>query len=218
MDETIMAINLTGFLGGLGTGFDAYAKEKRARTMEDRLQQREDLAQQKLDEGTSRNIYDRLVQITKDDALDEAETLKRLRLPTIDAVAKQQELEARRQRHENAKLIAGQLASQPGVTKLFGNVSGLLRPSMASGPGFQMPSPEVDPTRAFDLLSKERTRIEGITTPGADKAGLVAQARRSLEGLVPKDMLDRMLPEYGASLGFGTATAPAKAVRLAAIC
>jgi hypothetical protein len=213
MDETIMAINLTGFLGGLGTGFDAYAKEKRARTMEDRLQQREDLAQQKLDEGTSRNIYDRLVQITKDDALDEAETLKRLRLPTIDAVAKQQELEARRQRHENAKLIAGQLASQPGVTKLFGNVSGLLRPSMASGPGFQMPSPEVDPTRAFDLLTKERARIEGITTPGADKAGLVAQARRSLEGLVPKDMLDRMLPEYGASLGFGTATSPAKALQ-----
>lgn len=207
-----MAINLTGFLGGLGTGFDAYAKEKRARTMEDRLQQREDLAQQKLDEGTSRSIYDRLVQLTKDDALDEAETLKRLRLPTIDATAKQQELEARRQRHENAKLIAGQLASQPGVTKLFGNVSGLLRPSMASGPGFQMPSPEVDPTRAFDLLSKERTRIEGITTPGVDKASLVAQARRSLENLVPKDMLDRMLPEYGASLGFGTATAPAKAL------
>lgn len=207
-----MAINLTGFLGGLGTGFDAYAKEKRARTMEDRLQQREDLNQQKLDEGTSRSIYDRLVQITKDDAADEAETLKRLRLPTIDSVAKQQELEARRQRHENAKLIAEQLASQPGVTKLFGNVSGLLRPSMASGPGFQMPSPEIDPTRAFDLLSKEIARIEGITTPGVDKASLVAQARRSLEGLVPKDMLDRRLPEFGASLGYGKPTSPAKAL------
>ena len=207
-----MAVNLTGFLGGLGAGFDSYAKEKRARTMEDRLQQREDLNQQKLDEGTSRSIYDRLVQITKDDAADEAETLKRLRLPTIDAVAKQQELEARRQRHENAKLIAGQLSSQPGVTKLFGNVSGLLRPSMASGPGFQMPSPEIDPTRAFDLLSKEIARIEGITTPGVDKASLVAQARRSLEGLVPKDMLDRRLPEFGASLGYGKPTSPAKAL------
>ena len=207
-----MAINLTGFLGGLGTGFDSYAKDKRARTMEDRLQQREDLNQQKLDEGTSRSIYDRLVQITKDDAADEAETLKRLRLPTIDTVAKQQELEARRQRHENAKLIAGQLSSQPGVTKLFGNVSGLLRPSMASGPGFQMPSPEIDPTRAFDLLSKEIARIEGITTPGVDKASLVAQARRSLEGLVPKDMLDRRLPEFGASLGYGKPTSPAKAL------
>ena len=207
-----MAINLTGFLGGLGTGFDSYAKDKRARTMEDRLQQREDLNQQKLDEGTSRSIYDRLVQITKDDAADEAETLKRLRLPTIDTIAKQQELEARRQRHENAKLIAGQLASQPGVTKLFGNVSGLLRPSMASGPGFQMPSPEIDPTRAFDLLSKEIARIEGITTPGVDKASLVAQARRSLEGLVPKDMLDRRLPEFGASLGYGKPTSPAKAL------
>lgn len=208
-----MAINLSGFLGGLGTGFDSYAKDKRARTMEDRLQQREDLNQQKLDEGTSRSIYDRLVQITKDDALDEAETLKRLRLPTIDTVAKQQELEARRQRHENAKLIAGQLSSQPGVTKLFGNVSGLLRPSMASGPGFQMPSPEVDPTRAFDLLTKERARIEGITTPGVSKQSMVAQSRRSLEGLVPKEMLDRILPEYGAALGFGTPSQPAKAIQ-----
>ncbi len=207
-----MAINLTGFLGGLGTGFDSYAKEKRARTMEDRLQQREDLAQQKLDEGTSRGIYDRLVQLSKDDAADEAETLKRLRLPTIDATAKQQELEARRQRHENAKLIAGQLAAQPGVTKLFGNVSGILRPSMASGPGFQMPSPEVDPTRAFDLLTKERARIEGITTPGVRKEGIVAQSRKSLEGLVPKEMLDRILPEFGASLGFGTPSQPAKAI------
>jgi hypothetical protein len=208
-----MAINLSGFLGGLGTGFDSYAKDKRARTMEDRLQQREDLNQQKLDEGTSRSIYDRLLQITKDDALDEAETLKRLRLPTIDTVAKQQELEARRQRHENAKLIAGQLSSQPGVTKLFGNVSGLLRPSMASGPGFQMPSPEVDPTRAFDLLTKERARIEGITTPGVSKQSMVAQSRRSLEGLVPKEMLDRILPEYGTALGFGTPSQPAKAIQ-----
>jgi len=213
MDETIMAINLTGFLGGLGTGFDSYAKEKRARSLEDRAQQREDLNRQKLDEGTSRSIYDRLVQVAKDDAADESETLKRLRLPTIDATAKAQELEARRQRHENAKLIAGQLSAQPGVTKLFGNVTGLLRPSMTSGPGFQMPSPEVDPTRAFDLLNKERARIEGITTPGVDKAALVAQSRRSLEGLVPKEMLDRMFPEYGASLGFGSPTKPASALQ-----
>ena len=83
---------------------------------------------------------------------------------------------------------------------------------MASGPGFQMPSPEIDPTRAFDLLSKEIARIEGITTPGVDKASLVAQARRSLEGLVPKDMLDRRLPEFGASLGYGKPTSPAKAL------
>lgn len=207
-----MAINLTGFLGGLGTGFDSYAKEKRARSLEDRMQQREDLAQQKLDEGTSRSIYDRLVQIAKDDAADEAETLKRLRLPTIDATAKAQEREARLQRHENAKLIASQLATQPGVTKLFGNVTGLLRPSMIAGTGFQMPSPEVDPTRAFDLLTKERARIEGITTPGVRKEAMVAQSRKALEGLVPKDMLDRILPEFGASLGFGAPTQPAKAL------
>lgn len=207
-----MAINLTGFLGGLGTGFDSYAKEKRARSLEDRMQQREDLAQQKLDESTSRSIYDRLVQIAKDDAADEAETLKRLRLPTIDATAKAQEREARLQRHENAKLIASQLATQPGVTKLFGNVTGLLRPSMIAGTGFQMPSPEVDPTRAFDLLTKERARIEGITTPGVRKESLVAQSRKALEGLVPKDMLDRILPEFGASLGFGAPTQPAKAI------
>lgn len=207
-----MAINLTGFLSGLGTGFDSYAKEKRARSLEDRMQQREDLAQQKLDEGTSRSIYDRLVQIAKDDAADEAETLKRLRLPTIDATAKAQEREARLQRHENAKLIASQLATQPGVTKLFGNVTGLLRPSMIAGTGFQMPSPEVDPTRAFDLLTKERARIEGITTPGVRKEAMVAQSRKALEGLVPKDMLDRILPEFGASLGFGAPTQPAKAL------
>lgn len=207
-----MAINLTGFLGGLGTGFDAYAKEKRARSLEDRMQQREDLAQQKLDEGTSRTIYDRLTQLAKDDALDEAETLKRLRLPTIDATAKAQEREARLQRHENAKLIASQLATQPGVTKMFGNVTGLLRPSMIAGTGFTMPSPEVDPTRAFDLLTKERARIEGITTPGVRKESLVAQSRKSLEGLVPKEMLDRILPEFGASLGFGAPTQPAKAI------
>ena len=207
-----MAINLTGFLGGLGTGFDSYAKEKRARSLEDRMQQREDLAQQKLDEGTSRSIYDRLVQIAKDDAADEAETLKRLRLPTIDTTAKAQEREARLQRHENAKLIASQLATQPGVTKLFGNVTGLLRPSMIAGTGFQMPSPEVDPTRAFDLLTKERARIEGITTPGVRKEGIVAQSRKSLEGLVPKEMLDRILPEFGTSLGFGTPSQPAKAI------
>lgn len=207
-----MAINFTSFLGGLGEGFDAYGKERRLRQADVRAQQREDLAERRVDELGAKNIYDRIAQITKDDALDEQETLKRLRLPTIDSVAKQQEMEARRQRHENAKLTISQLSGQPGVTKMFGNTAQLLRPSMVAGPGFQMPAPEVDPTRAFDLLQKERTRIEGITTPGANKEALVAQSRKGLEGLVPKEMLDRILPAYGSSLGYGTPTSPAKAL------
>lgn len=207
-----MAINLTGFLGGLGEGFDSYAKEKRQRQAEDRANALEALRERRQDESMSQGIYAKIADLTKQDALDEQETLKRLRLPTIDAEAKAQEMEARRQRHENTKTMIQQLSAQPGVTKMFGNTATLLRPSMIAGPGFKMPTAEVDPTRAFELIQKERQRIEGITNPGVDKASMVAQSRNFLSSIIPKNMLDQWMPEYGASQGYGRPTAPAKAL------
>lgn len=198
-----MALNLTGFLGGLGEGYGAYAKDKA-------IKEREALAERKLDQADARMTYDRMTQILKDDAADELNTLTRLRNPGIDQITKQAEMDARRNRYESNRSVISQLAAQPGMTKTFGNLTGLLKPSSIAGPGFKAPAAEIDPYKAFDIAQKERARIEQMPGDASVKAAGVAQARQFLVDMVPQAMLDRILPEFGKSLGYGPATQAAR--------
>ena len=198
-----MALNLTGFLGGLGEGYGAYAKDKS-------IKDREALAERKVDQADARMTYDRMTQILKDDAADELNTLTRLRNPGIDQITKQAEMDARRSRHESARGVITQLAAQPGMTKTFGNLTGLLKPSAIAGPGFKAPRAEIDPYKAFDIAQKERARIEQLPGDASVKAGAVAQSRQFLVDMVPQEMLDRVLPAFGTSMGYGPATQAAR--------
>jgi len=198
-----MALNLTGFLGGLGEGYQAYAKDKS-------LKDREALAERKVDQADARMTYDRMTQILKEDAADELNTLTRLRNPGIDAISKQLEMDARRNRHDSARSVIGQLSAQPGMTKTFGNLTGLLKPSAIAGPGFKAPRAEIDPYKAFDIAQKERARIEQLPGDASVKASAVAQSRLFLKDMVPDEMLDRIVPAFGTSMGYGPATQNAR--------
>ena len=198
-----MALNLTGFLGGLGEGYGAYAKDKS-------IKDREALAERKVDQADARMTYDRMTQILKDDAADELNTLTRLRNPGIDQITKQAEMDARRSRHESARGVITQLAAQPGMTKTFGNLTGLLKPSAIAGPGFKAPRAEIDPYKAFDIAQKERARIEQLPGDASVKAAAVAQSRMFLKDIIPDEMLDRIVPAFGTSMGYGPATQTAR--------
>ena len=123
-----MAINLSGFLGGLGEGFGSYQKEQQVRKQTqferdselerqrlarladargqeaiDRQARAEErlLGQSEYNQGLG--IFNQIQEIAKADADDDVTTGRFLRSPGLDEASRQQEVQGRLQRYNQSK-------------------------------------------------------------------------------------------------------------------
>lgn len=182
---------LSGLLGGAATGYGEYQQRADA---ERKLR----IAEDKEDRLQANEIYKQITDLAEVDAEDEDVTLKRLRNPALDALAKQQEMENRRARFEQRRAMMAGLASQPGITKYYGDVRGLISPSRIAGPGFQMPSAEMDITALNTRVQEIVKRAEAA--PAAAKAAVIAQGRKSLESVASPEFINANLAMPGTEL------------------
>ena len=224
-----MAINLSGFLGGLGEGFGSYQKEQQvkkntqfekdselerqrlARLADQRGQDAVDrqakseerlLAQSEYNQGLG--IFNQIQEIARADADDDVTTGRFLRSPGLDEASRQQEVQGRLQRYNQRQTLIKQLSGQGKVTQTFGDVSTLLRPTQFGTPDFKMPKPMIDPAQLRSMTDAELQKI--IKAPGAQKPDATAQARQRLGYYADQSYLDANVPEFGKNLGFGGPT------------
>lgn len=193
-----MAINFGGFLSGLASGYQDYQSRQDALkkiAFDEARMRRQDL---EAEQEQANVLFNQAQEVAKLDALDEAQTLQRLRLPTLDIAAKEQERIARRQRFEQNQQIINQLSGQPGLTKQYGDIRGLIRPSMIAGPDFTMPRPEMNVDQVEGLISEAIKAAQSV--PQADKAPTVERYRSALSGLAPQEYIDQRLPSVGKLL------------------
>lgn len=228
-----MAINLSGFLGGLGEGFGAYQKEqrtedalkferaseierqrlarlqdKRAQDAIDRQAKAEERLTQREEYNQGLGIFNQIQEIARADADDDITTARFLRTPGLDEASRQQEVAARLQRYNQRQGLIKQLSGQGKVQATFGDVSALLRPTQFSSPDFKMPKPMIDPVQLRTMTDAEIAKI--IKAPAAQKADVAAQARERIGYYADQSYVDANIPEVGKSLGFGVPAKPAK--------
>lgn len=228
-----MAINLSGFLGGLGEGLGQYNKErlvreqtqferdseierrrlaqladKRAQEAVDRQARAEDrlLAQSEYNQGLG--IFNQIQEIARADADDDVTTGRFLRTPGLDDASRQQEVNARLQRYNQRQGLIKTLAGQGKVTQTFGDVSTLLRPTQFGTPDFKMPKPMIAPEQLRSMTDAELAKI--YKAPAGQKADAVAQARQRLGYYADESYLNANVPQLGTSMGFGAARQPAR--------
>lgn len=193
-----MAINFGGFLSGLASGYEDYQGRQDALkkiAFDEARMRRQDL---EAEQEQANVLFNQAQEVAKLDALDEAETLQRLRLPTLDTAAKEQERLARRYRFEQNQQIINQLSSQPGLTKQYGDIRGLIRPSMVAGPDFTIPRPEMNVAQVEGLIGEAVKAAQAV--PSVDKAATVERYRSALSGLAPQEYIDQRLPSVGKLL------------------
>jgi len=228
-----MAINLSGFLGGLGEGFGAYQKEQRtedalkferaselerqrlARLQDKRAQEAIDRQARAEDRLTQRDeytqglgIFNQIQEIARADADDDITTARFLRSPGLDDASRQQEVQARLQRYNQRQGLIKQLSGQGKVQSTFGDVSALLRPTQFGTPDFKMPKPMIDPVQLKAMTDAELAKI--YKAPAAQKADAVAQARQRIGYYADDSYLNANLPLLGTQLGYGAARQPAR--------
>jgi hypothetical protein len=230
-----MAINLSGFLGGLGEGFGAYQKDRRleeatkfereselerqrlARLADqrgqeaiDRQARAEDRLTQQSEYSQGLGIFNQIQEIARADADDDITTARFLRSPGLDETSRQQEVQARLQRYGQRQGLIKQLSGQGKVQSTFGDVSALLRPTQFGTPDFKMPKPMIDPAQLKAMTDAELAKI--YKAPAGQKADAVAQARQRLQYYADESYLNANLPILGTSMGFGAARQPARAL------
>jgi hypothetical protein len=228
-----MAINLSGFLGGLGEGFGAYQKERlvkdqtkferdselerqrlarladaRGQEAIDRQAKAEERLQGQAEYNQGLGIFNQIQEIAKADADDDVTTGRFLRSPGLDEASRQQEVQGRLQRYNQRQTLIKTLAGQGKVTQTFGDVSTLLRPTQFGTPDFKMPKPMIDPVQLRTMTDTELAKI--YKAPTAQKADAVAQARQRIGYYADDSYLDANLPNLGTSMGFGSARQPAR--------
>lgn len=228
-----MAINLSGFLGGLGEGFGAYQKDRRleeatkferdselerqrlARLADQRGQEaidRQARAEDRLTQQSEYNqglgIFNQIQEIARADADDDITTARFLRSPGLDETSRQQEVQARLQRYGQRQGLIKQLSGQGKVQSTFGDVSALLRPTQFGTPDFKMPKPMIDPAQLKAMTDAELAKI--YKAPAAQKADAVAQARQRLGYYADDSYLNANIPSLGTQLGYGAARQPAR--------
>jgi len=221
-----MAINLSGFLGGLGEGFGAYQKERLVRDQTkferdselerqrlarladargqeaiDRQAKAEERLQGQAEYNQGLGIFNQIQEIAKADADDDVTTGRFLRSPGLDEASRQQEVQGRLQRYNQRQTLIKTLAGQGKVTQTFGDVSTLLRPTQFGTPDFKMPKPMIDPVQLRTMTDAELQKI--IKAPAAQKADVAAQARKRLEYYADPSYIDANIPAVGADMGFG---------------
>lgn len=228
-----MAINLSGFLGGLGEGFGAYQKEQQvkkntqferdselerqrlARLADARGQEAIDrqaraeerlLGQSEYNQGLG--IFNQIQEIAKADADDDVTTGRFLRSPGLDEASRQQEVQGRLQRYNQRQSLIKTLSGQGKVTQTFGDVSTLLRPTQFGTSDFKMPKPMIDPAQLKAMTDAELAKI--YKAPTGQKADAVAQARQRIGYYADDSYLNANLPNLGTSMGFGAARQPAR--------
>ena len=228
-----MAINLSGFLGGLGEGFGSYQKEEQVRKQTqferdselerqrlarladargqeaiDRQARAEErlLGQSEYNQGLG--IFNQIQEIAKADADDDVTTGRFLRSPGLDEASRQQEVQGRLQRYNQRQSLIKTLSGQGKVTQTFGDVSTLLRPTQFGTPDFKMPKPMIDPAQLKAMTDTELAKI--YKAPTGQKADAVAQARQRLGYYADDSYLNANLPNLGTSMGFGAARQPAR--------
>jgi hypothetical protein len=228
-----MAINLSGFLGGLGEGFGSYQKEQQVRKQTqferdselerqrlarladargqeaiDRQARAEErlLGQSEYNQGLG--IFNQIQEIAKADADDDVTTGRFLRSPGLDEASRQQEVQGRLQRYNQRQSLIKTLSGQGKVTQTFGDVSTLLRPTQFGTPDFKMPKPMIDPAQLKAMTDTELAKI--YKAPTGQKADAVAQARQRLGYYADDSYLNANLPNLGTSMGFGAARQPAR--------
>jgi len=228
-----MAINLSGFLGGLGEGFGAYQKERLVRDQTkferdselerqrlarladargqeaiDRQAKAEERLQGQAEYNQGLGIFNQIQEIAKADADDDVTTGRFLRSPGLDEASRQQEVQGRLQRYNQRQTLIKTLSGQGKVTQTFGDVSTLLRPTQFGTPDFKMPKPMIDPVQLRTMTDTELAKI--YKAPTAQKADAVAQARQRIGYYADDSYLDANLPNLGTSMGFGAARQPAR--------
>jgi hypothetical protein len=221
-----MAINLSGFLGGLGEGFGSYQKEqlvkkntqfekdselerqrlarladKRGQEAIDRQARAEERLQGTAEYNQGLGIFNQIQEIARADADDDVTTGRFLRSPGLDEASRQQEVQGRLQRYNQRQTLIKTLSGQGKVTQTFGDVSTLLRPTQFGTPDFKMPKPMIDPVQLRTMTDAELQKI--IKAPAAQKADVAAQARKRLEYYADPSYIDANIPAVGADMGFG---------------
>lgn len=187
-----MAINFAALLGGFGSGYQQAQQQRRQN-------RREDLAELRADQAQSNTIFNQIQELVRTDAADEQKTLQDLRTAGLDPAMRQALMDQRRQRHLSAQQTISSLSGQPGILKQYGNVKNMLAPSMLMSGGFDVkPYMSEEGLRSIAAMGTKEAREADM----AEKSGVIERYRQDLLQYAPKEYVDRILPQVGASLGY----------------
>jgi hypothetical protein len=182
-------------LTGLLTGFNAQDRIARA---DDQFK----LSERKLRGAELMDKFKEARRVAGEDELEEAQTIEKLMVPGLTDQTKNALLEnykrSRASRESYLNTIATDPDTQDEITKRFGDITQLLKPSKIQAG--TLPSAAVDLKSIRDEARKIRTQVE--ETPDDRKAEVIKYGQGELKALgAPDDIIETFLPSLGKVLG-----------------
>jgi hypothetical protein len=182
-------------LTGLLSGFNAQDRIARA---DDQFK----LSERKLRGTELMDKFKEARRVAGEDELEEAQTIEKLMVPGLTDQTKNALLEnykrSRASRESYLSTIATDPDTQDEITKRFGDITQLLKPSKIQAG--TLPSAAVDLKSIRDEARKIRTQVE--ETPDDRKAEVIKYGQGELKALgAPDDIIETFLPSLGKVLG-----------------
>jgi len=152
-------------------------------------------------------------RVAGEDELEEAQTIEKLMVPGLTDQTKNALLEnykrSRASRESYLSTIATDPDTQDEITKRFGDITQLLKPSKIQAG--TLPSAAVDLKSIRDEARKIRTQVE--ETPDDRKAEVIKYGQGELKALgAPDDIIETFLPSLGKVLGTKAGTGKTSAL------
>jgi len=193
-------------LTGLLSGFNAQDRIARA---DDQFK----LSERKLRGAELMDKFKEARRVAGEDELEEAQTIEKLMVPGLTDQTKNALLEnykrSRASRESYLSTIATDPDTQDEITKRFGDITQLLKPSKIQAG--TLPSAAVDLKSIRDEARKIRTQVE--ETPDDRKAEVIKYGQGELKALgAPDDIIETFLPSLGKVLGTKAGTGKTSAL------
>lgn len=193
-------------LTGLLAGYNAQDKIARA---DDQFK----LSERKLRGSELMDKFKEARRVAAEDELEEAQTIEKLMVPGLSEQTRKAYLDnynrSRSSRESYLKTIGSDPDTQEEITKRFGDITQLLKPSKIQAGS--MPTPAVDLKSIRDEARKIRTQVE--ETPDDRKAEVIKYGQGELKALgAPDDIIETFLPSLGKVLGTKAGTGKTSAL------
>lgn len=182
-------------LTGLLSGWRAADKDVRA---DDQFK----LSERKIRGAELMDKFKEARRVAAEDELEEAQTIEKLMVPGLSEQTRKAYLDnynrSRASRESYLKTIGSDPDTQQEITKRFGDITQLLKPSKIQAGS--LPTPAVDLKSIREEARKIRTQVE--ETPDERKAEVIKYGQGELKALgAPDDLVETFLPSLGKVLG-----------------
>lgn len=193
-------------LTGLLAGYNAQDKVARA---DDQFK----LSERKIRGAELMDKFKEARRVAQEDELEEAQTIEKLMVPGLSEQTRKAYLDnynrSRSSRESYLKTIGSDPDTQQEITKRFGDITQLLKPSKIQAG--TLPTPAVDLKSIREEARKIRTQVE--ETPDDRKAEVIKYGQGELKALgAPDDIIETFLPSIGKVLGTKAGTGKTSAL------